>query len=81
MSFNFVEFVNKYYVHPETIEFFKARSAENLKPYYEVGVIEARKQGLEAAPKYAGIIDLDGKETEYIIPSPHCKGKNIISYI
>jgi hypothetical protein len=75
MSFNFEEFVKKYYVHPETIEFFKARLADNVQPYYEVGVEEARKQSVAAAIKYGGTVNLDGKETEFIIPSPHCKGK------
>ncbi|XP_060564558.1 ethyl acetate hydrolase-like isoform X1 [Ruditapes philippinarum] len=73
MSFNFEEFVKKYYVHPETIEFFKARLADNVQPYYEVGVEEARKQSVAAAIKYGGTVNLDGKETEFIIPSPHCK--------
>lgn len=73
MSFDFEAFLKKYYVHPETIEFFKARLADNPKPYYEIGVEEARKTSIEAAAKYGGFVDLEGNETEYIIPSPYDK--------
>ncbi|XP_053408255.1 carboxylesterase NlhH-like isoform X2 [Mercenaria mercenaria] len=73
MSFNFEEFLKKYYVHPETIDFFKARLADNVQPYYEVGVEEARKQSIAAALKYGGSINLEGTEKEFIVPSPHCK--------
>lgn len=77
MSFDFEEFLKKYYVHPETIEFFKARLADNPKPYYEIGVEEARKTSIAVAEKYGGFVNLEGTEREFIIPSPYCKGKCI----
>jgi len=70
MSFDFEAFVKKYYVHPETIAFFLARAAENPKPYYDVGVEEARRTSLEVCTKYSGPDNFDGTETEVIIPSP-----------
>ncbi|KAL4217790.1 hypothetical protein ACF0H5_022528 [Mactra antiquata] len=73
MSFDFEKFVSTYFVHQETIDFYKARSQDNVKPYYEVGVEEARKTSLATALKYSGNVELDGEEKDIVVPSPYDK--------
>ncbi|XP_052766599.1 esterase LipI-like isoform X2 [Mya arenaria] len=73
MSFNFEEFVNKYKPHKETLDFFLARAADGVQPYFEIGVDKARQASIEASEKYGGSVDLDGKEFELTVPSPYNK--------
>lgn len=70
MAFNLEEFAKKYYVHPETIDFLKARQADGSRPYYEIGVEAARKASAFVSAKYGGSISFDGTEQEFIVPSP-----------
>lgn len=74
MALSMDEFMQKYYVHPETLAFIQARVADNVKPYYEIGVHEARKASIAAAEKYTQRIDFNGTETEITVPSPFDKG-------
>ena len=60
--------------HPETTAYFQARAADNVKPYNELSVEEARKVSLVASQKYAGVTEFDGTEEEIIVPSKDCKG-------
>jgi len=78
MSFNLEEFVKKYAPHRETIDFIKARADDNVKPIYEVGVERARQNGIEAAAKYGGSVELDGKTFDINIPSEFDKGTSFL---
>ena len=68
------EFFQKYDVHTETIDYIKGRMEANVQPYYEIGVIEARKASIAASAKFSQQIDFDGTETEISVPSPYDKG-------
>ncbi|WAR18907.1 LIPI-like protein [Mya arenaria] len=48
------KFVNKYKPHKETLDFFLARAADGVQPYFEIGVDKARQASIEASEKYGG---------------------------
>lgn len=80
MSFDFEEFLKTHFVHQETIEFLKSGQQDGVRPYYEIGVEEARKVSEARAAKHGGSVELDGTETEISIPSPYDKGNYFIFY-
>ena len=71
------ELQSKYFVHPETFDFFKNR-AENgfTKPYYDLSISEARESSLRSSRMFAGSVDYDGNIHEINIPSKTVKGNN-----
>lgn len=81
MDFNIEAFVQKYDVHPETVNFLHAAAASGTKPYYEIGVEAARQFSIERNEKLAGTIDFEGSEEEIIVPSEDVKGKAVVIFL
>ncbi|ESO84466.1 hypothetical protein LOTGIDRAFT_236257 [Lottia gigantea] len=63
----------KYKIHPETLDYFKILSDEGYKPLVELTVEEARQVSEERSERFAGTIDFDGNEKQYVCPSPYSK--------
>ena len=74
MAFNLEEFISKYDVHPETVNFLKAAAASGAKPYYEIGVVAARQYSIERNNQLAGKVEFEGSEKEIFVPSAEVEG-------
>jgi hypothetical protein len=68
------ELKKKYKVHEETDSYFKLRTDNGTKPYYEMSVDEARLQREEVGKQFGGEIEFEGTTKEYTVPSPYFKG-------
>ena len=75
MAFNFGDLANKYKIHSETESFFKARGDEGAQATHELSVEDARAASESAAEKYAGTVEFEGKQMDFLVPSIYNKGK------
>ena len=75
MTFNLEEYVKKYGAHEETIGFLGASVGASATPYHELDVQSARLFRIKRTDFLAGIVKLEGSETELFIPSSHVRGK------
>lgn len=71
------ELQSKYFVHPETFDFFKKRTENGFtKPYYDLSISEARETSLRSSRMFAGNVDYNGNINDITIPSKTVKGNN-----
>lgn len=69
------ELQSKYFVHPETFDFFKKRTEHGFtKAYFDVPISEARESSLRSSKLFSGNVDFDGTTKELNIPSKDVKG-------
>ena len=66
---------NKYTVHEETLEYFRAGEDSTTGNLYCMTPEVARRIHEQNAIKYAGTTDFEGKVKEFIVPSPDASGK------
>ncbi|XP_063426175.1 ethyl acetate hydrolase-like [Mytilus trossulus] len=68
------ELQSKYFIHPETFDFFKKRTEHGFtKAYFDVPISEARESNLRSAKLFSGSVDFDGTTRELNIPSKDIK--------
>ncbi|RUS89791.1 hypothetical protein EGW08_002494 [Elysia chlorotica] len=64
-------FANKYSIHEETYQLQLKLMELGNRPYYMIGIDEAREQSNRTAEVIQGTVDFRGVETEMTVPSPH----------
>lgn len=75
MALEFDELKKKYKFHEETESFFELKAKNNIKPYTELSLEEAREANLNGAKLFGGETEFDGTIKEYFVPSINCEGK------
>lgn len=81
MAFDMKEFSEKYKLHAETVSFLKAKSDSETPPPEGLSVEEVRQGALKDAELYAGPVEFEGIEREFLVPSIYNKdGVPITAY-
>ncbi|KAJ8308432.1 hypothetical protein KUTeg_013306, partial [Tegillarca granosa] len=73
MALEFDEIKKKYKFHEETESFFELKAKNNIKPYTELSLEEAREANLNGAKLFGGETEFDGTIKEYFVPSIDCE--------